>query len=556
MNTVTPMYEWNTLPWKEIQRKVFKLQKRIYQASLQNEPSKVRKLQKLMVSSWIAKALAVRKVTQDNRGKRTAGIDGCKNLSPKKRLELVNQIKVNEKAQPVRRIWIPKPGKQEKRPLGIPTIRERARQALIKLALEPEWEAKFENNSYGFRPGRSAHDAIEAIFSGITKMPKFVFDADIKACFDKINHVALLEKLECSCNIKRAIKDWLKAGILEGNKVFPSEEGAPQGSILSPLLANIALHGLQTSITKSFVERKTLQSGKKMLWKPIVVRYADDFLIFHPDLPSLQKAATIARLWLKDVGLEINEEKSSIKHTFFKHEGYKSGFDFLGFTVKQYQTVKNTTGIKTIISPSKKSIDKHQNSFKELLRSHRGHSQEMLIRELNPKISGWSNYFSSVCSKETFSKMDYLLFWKIYRWANNKNPKTAKRRLVAKYWKKWKFITKEGYRLNLHTEKVITRHTKVKLNRTPFDGDLIYWSTRMGKSLLLPRNKAKALKLQKGKCHYCNLIFLPDDVIEIYHPIAVAKDGKKDLSNTRVVHGHCHDCLSNQNKEVLMTEAN
>lgn len=232
MNTVKPMYEWNTIAWKEIQRNVFKLQKRIYQASLQNELTKVRRLQKLMVSSWNAKALAVRKVTQDNRGKRTAGIDGVKNLPPEKRMEIANSLQVSEKAKPVRRIWIPKPGKQEKRPLGIPTIRERARQALVKLALEPEWEARFEINSYGFRPGRSAHDAIEAIFTGTARMPKYVFDADIKACFDKINHTALLKKIQTNCKIKRAIKGWLKAGILDGNRLFPSDEGAPPGSIV------------------------------------------------------------------------------------------------------------------------------------------------------------------------------------------------------------------------------------------------------------------------------------------------------------------------------------
>jgi RNA-directed DNA polymerase len=206
MSTVHPMYEWSTIPWKQIQRNVFKLQKRIYQASLQNELAKVRRLQKLLVSSWYAKALAVRKVSQDNRGKRTAGIDGVKNLSAEMRMKMVNDLRVEEKAKAVRRIWIPKPGKKEKRPLGIPTIRDRARQALVKLALEPEWEARFETNSYGFRPGRSAHDAIEAIFCGVGRMPKFVFDADIKACFDKINHTALLNRIKTDCRIKRTIK--------------------------------------------------------------------------------------------------------------------------------------------------------------------------------------------------------------------------------------------------------------------------------------------------------------------------------------------------------------
>lgn len=546
MSTVQPMYEWNTINWKQIQLKVFKLQKRIYQASLLKDTVKVRRLQKLMISSWYAKAMAVRKVTQDNRGKRTAGIDGVKDLPTEMRMKMVNDLQVNEKAKPVRRIWIPKPGKQEKRPLGIPTIRERARQALVKLALEPEWEARFEGNSYGFRPGRSAHDAIEAIFCGVGRMPKFIFDADIKACFDKINHIALLKKINTDCQIKRAIKSWLKAGILDGDTLFPSEEGAPQGSIVSPLLANIALHGLETTITKSFVDRKTIPNGKKMKWKPIVVRYADDFLIFHPDLEALKQASSIARDWLSGVGLEINEAKTNIKHTFNTHEGYKPGFDFLGFTVRQYKTVKNSNGIKTIITPSRKSIDKHQLSLKGVTRSKKHCHQEDLIKELNPKISGWSNYFGSVCSKETFSKMDHLMFWKLYRWARKKHPKMSRRKVVIKYWTNWKFCTRNGYRLNWHTDKKITRHTKVRGGRSPFDGDIVYWSTRLGRHPSLPRSKASALKRQNGKCAHCEQMFMPEDSIEIYHPVSLQKGGSVRSENVKAVHNHCHDKIYRQ----------
>jgi RNA-directed DNA polymerase len=214
---------------------------------------------------------------------------------------------------------------------------------------------------------------------------------------------------------------------------------------------------------------------------------------------------------------------------------------FLGFTVRQYKTVKNKKGIKTIITPSKKSIDKHQLAFKELIRSRRHYDQEMLIRELNPKISGWSNYFRSVCSKETFSQMDHLLFWKLYRWAIKKNPKTPKRRLIAKYWRNWKFGTRDGYKLNWHTDKKIVRHIKVKLSRSPFDGDTIYWSTRLGRSPLLPHSKANALKLQGGKCAHCNLMFMPEERIEIYHPVSLQRGGGSKQENTKAVHSYCHD---------------
>ena len=189
------MYKWEEIDWLKAERNTYKLQKRIYRASSRGDVRTVRRLQKLMTKSWYAKLLSVRRVTQDNTGKKTAGVDGVKSLSPKKRFDLVNQIKLGTKVSPTRRVWIPKPGKEEKRPLGIPTMYDRALQGLVKLAIEPEWEAVFEPNSHGFRPARSCHDAIESIFRAICLKPKYVLDADISKCFDKINHSKLLEKL-------------------------------------------------------------------------------------------------------------------------------------------------------------------------------------------------------------------------------------------------------------------------------------------------------------------------------------------------------------------------
>lgn len=189
------MYEWNKLPWRKLEKQVFKLQKRIYRASQRGDVKTVHRLQKLLLKSWSAKCLAVRKVTQDNQGKKTAGVDGIKNLTPQQRLLMVNKLKLTNKASLTRRVWIPKPGKAEKRPLGIPTMEDRARQGLAKLALEPEWEARFEPNSYGFRPGRGCHDAIDAIFKLTNRKPKYVLDADVEKCFDRINHEALVKKI-------------------------------------------------------------------------------------------------------------------------------------------------------------------------------------------------------------------------------------------------------------------------------------------------------------------------------------------------------------------------
>jgi RNA-directed DNA polymerase len=298
MNTESkPMYGWNDLPWKQFERQVFKLQKRIYRASQRGDVKTVHKLQRLLMHSWSAKCLAVRRVTQDNQGKKTAGIDGMKSLSPTHRLALVSILKLLPQARPVRRVWIPKPGTQEKRGLGIPVMYDRALQALVKLALEPEWEARFEPNSYGFRPGRCTHDAIEAIRFSIRLQDKYVLDADLAKCFDRINHQALLRKLATFPALRRVIKSWLKAGVMEGLVLTPTEEGCPQGGVVSPLLANVALHGLEEHITSSFPTR-IKREGQSLRWQPTVVRYADDLVILHRDKTVIEQAKQRAADWL------------------------------------------------------------------------------------------------------------------------------------------------------------------------------------------------------------------------------------------------------------------
>ena len=270
------MGEWKHINWRKLERRVFKLQKRIYKASLRGDVKAFRRLQKRLMKSWYARVLSVRRVTQDNAGKKTAGVDGVKSLSPEARFRLVTKLKLGSKVKPTRRVWIPKPGTEEKRPLGIPTMYDRALQALLKMVLEPEWEARFEPNSYGFRPGRSCHDAVAAIFLSIRYKTKFVLDADIAKCFDRIDHEALLRKLNTSPTIRRQVRAWLKAGVMDNGQLFPTSEGTPQGGVISPLLANIALHGMEERI-KQYAE--TLNGAKRDNRKSLsLIRYADDFV--------------------------------------------------------------------------------------------------------------------------------------------------------------------------------------------------------------------------------------------------------------------------------------
>src|SRR5919202_72778 len=276
------MVEWHSINWRKLERRVYKLQKRIYRASNRGDVKAVRRLQKTLMKSWSARALSVRRVTQDNTGKKTAGVDGVKSLSPVARLKLVNSLKLGSKVSPTRRVWIPKPGTEEKRPLGIPTMKDRALQALVKLALEPEWEARFEPNSYGFRPGRSCHDAVAAIFDSIRYKSKYVLDADIAKCFDRIDQEKLLSKLNTFPTMRRQIKSWLKAGVIDNMQYFETSEGTPQGGVISPLLSNIALHGMEERVrqfadTLDLKDHRARQQAKRDKRSSIsLIRYADD----------------------------------------------------------------------------------------------------------------------------------------------------------------------------------------------------------------------------------------------------------------------------------------
>ena len=384
-------YKWSTLPWKKIEVKVFKLQRRIYRASRRRQVKLVHKLQRLLVKSWYGRLLAVRRVTQDNRGKRTAGIDGVKSLTPSQRLQLALSLSQFSRPRPLRRIWIPKPGKTEKRPLSIPVMRDRATQALIKLALEPQWEAKLDPNMYGFRPGRSGQDAIEAIYRIILKQPKYVLNVDIRGCFDNISHTAILKKCRAPKWMKKLIKGWLECGVLD-NGFQRTERGSPQGGVVSPLLALIALQGIERHI-------KRLGSQTYPIY---VVAYADDMVILARREKDIHRAQAALEKWLHKIGLELNPQKTTQCHTLY---GEDPGFEFLGFQVRQHLVGKYRAkrGHKTLITPSKKGIERHLARLKQIIQVNRGAPQATLIEALNPVIQGWCQYYRSVASSKTGS---------------------------------------------------------------------------------------------------------------------------------------------------------
>jgi RNA-directed DNA polymerase len=488
-------------------------------------------------------------------------VDGVKSLTPRQRLNLTSQLKLGSKVCPTRRVWIPKLGTEEKRPLGIPTIKDRALQALTKLALEPEWEARFEPNSYGFREGRSCHDAIEAIFNAIRFKPKFVLDADISKCFDCIDHQALLLKLNTSPTIRRQIRAWLKAGVIDGKRMVPTSEGTPQGGCLSPLLANIALHGMENRIKQAFPKRTMVKKGK-YAGSPLgatLIRYADDFLILHEDITVVQRCREIISEWLKDIGLELKPSKTRLTHTLSSFEGKKPGFDFLGFNIRQFpkgkhQSGKNTQGeklgFKTIISPSQEKVQAHYDHLAKEIDAHKSAPQAGLIKRLNPIIRGWANYFATVVSKEIYARLDDLVYRKLVSWAKYRHFKKSKTWVSKKYWHSidgdnWVFAaTKEGsnpLRLIDHSRIKIVRHVKVKGAASPFDGNLVYWSTRTGNNPEMPKRVSSLLKWQKGKCACCRLFFRENDVMEIDHIIPKSQGGKDEYQNWQLLHRHCHD---------------
>jgi RNA-directed DNA polymerase len=558
---------WNTVGWTLVRKRVLRIQHRIFSAKRLGNNKKVIFLQRTLINSLDAKLLAVLQVTTLNQGRKTAGVDKQVVLDPATKLELALNLVLDGKASPIRRIWIPKPGKTEKRPLGIPTITDLAKQQLATFAVEPEWEALFEPNSYGFRKGRSCHDAIEAIFLNLHhNRVKYVYDADISKCFDRIDHDALLRKLDTFPQMEQQIRAWLQAGIMEGyanktkphNSDQPNKMGTSQGGIISPLLANVALHGLEIHL-KDFCANKislqifqTKERGKLSRARACgVVRYADDFVIIHENKAVLELCIAECKVWLQSMGLEISEEKS-------KFRDIRQGFNFLGF---QIIYVKKNNKFKVKIIPAKGNRRRFLEKVRLVIISAKAWSAFALVRVLRPITIGWANYYSNSECQDVFHKLDHLIFCKLRAWAFRRDTRNGRIVIKEKY-----FPARQTYNFHGRTYKdnwilagqtkengvLVTnflpriswiesrKHVKIVGNKSPFDGDHIYWGQRLAKYSGLSTSTKYLLQEQKGRCAICKDAFTINDRLEVDHIIPKSQGGKDIYDNLQLLHKTCH----------------
>jgi RNA-directed DNA polymerase len=558
---------WKDVQWPLVEQRILRIQERIFQASKLGNKDKVLFLQKKIIHSFDAKLLAVRKVTTENKGKNTAGIDQKLYITPIEKLKLTKQIKIDGKAFPIRRVYIPKPGKQEKRPLGIPVIKDRAKQALCLLALEPEWEALFETNSYGFRPGRSCQDAIEAIFLTLRNSNqnpnshKYVLDADISKCFDQIDHNYLCKKLQTLPIINKQIKAWLEAGIMENWKtnqqnLAPNTKGTPQGGVLSPFLCNVALHGMETAI-KDWIETKpsyNTQRGIKAKRQSIsLIRYADDFVIIHLNKSVIIEAKEIIDIWLKtNPKLNLNTTKTTISST-------KNGFNFLGFSIIH---ISRNNMMRTKIYPSRNSQARFLLNIRDVIKKNRNTSAYNLIQILRPKILGWANYYKYSECKDVFLKITNQIHNKIRAWVFRRDTRNGRLKIKQTYFPSGRIWTfdESTHQDNwiLYGKQTLTNNqikeawlphmvwvksqkwVKIQGTASIYDGNSVYWAKRSIKYGNWSLRKRRLIIKQNGKCNLCGMNFFPDSFVEVDHIKPVRLGGKDTYDNLQLLHKHCH----------------
>jgi RNA-directed DNA polymerase len=554
--------EWAAIDWRACEQNVRRLRQRIFKAAQEQDWPKVRNLQRLMLRSRSNTLVSVRQVTQRNAGRKTAGIDGEVALTPEARASVavrVHQSRSSWNPRAVRRVYIPKASNRARlRPLGIPVILDRCHQNRAKNALEPEWEARFEPRSYGFRPGRGCHDAIAAIYN-VCKGPRasrvWALDADLAAAFDRIDHDHLLAAIG-SFPARDLISSWLKAGVFEAGKGFaPTVEGTPQGGAISPCLLNVALHGLEEAAGVSYVTSGS-HAGEARPGSPVAVRYADDVVVLCGSQQQAEQVKARLAEWLALRGLAFNEGKTRIVHL-------GEGFDFLGFNVRRYPNRK------LLIKPSKAAVRRLRERLAAETRRLRGGNAMAVIAALNPVIRGWAAYYRSVVSTRTFSALDDYLWKLTYKWATWSHANKPKHWIVGRYFGKfskfrndhWVFGDRDsGAHLVKFSWTGIERHVPVKGGASPDDPALAsYWAERRRRvKPPLDRYTLRLLTWQDGLCPLCGEPLLTADqppqspeqwerwwlqvtrkAIAASYLVHHGRPGPPDSAQTRLVHASC-----------------
>jgi RNA-directed DNA polymerase len=536
---ISDAQRWLNVDWVAAQIFVGSLQARIVKAVKVGKTGKVKALQWLLTHSFYAKALAVKQVTE-NKGKRTPGIDGERWLSPTDKWRAIRRLKrKGYKASPLRRVYIPKSNGKE-RPLGIPTMLDRAMQALYLLAVAPAVETVSDGNSYGFRRKRSCADAIEQCFKVLcnAKAAKWVLDADIKGCFDNISHEWMLNNLAID---KGILRKWLSAGFIEGSKLFPTEAGTPQGGIISPTLMNMVLNGLEGLIEdKANVVRDKYRNVRSNPSRVSVVRYADDFIVTASSRALLEdELLPCIEQFMLDRGLTLSPEKTHIRPI-------SEGFKFLGQNVKKYEG-------KLLVKPAKDSVLKLMTKVREIVRKNRSARQDTLIHQLNPILRGWCNYHRHSVAKQIFSKIDSDIWLIVWKWSRRRHPKKSDHWVKIKYFqhvgnRNWVFAPSGTDNLSLFrlSEVPIIRHPKIHSAANPYDpSQEMYFEARFDR-YLHSRNRLRLHRLwkrQKGLCWECGKVLNTVTKWNAHRLLPMYKGGLNTDGNIILIHPKCHASL-------------